>query len=302
MSRKIPPLPITGVGSLPKGFSRQAMEDVFSLDIPYLPTFPQMGGAETFLGQLEIQEDAAPGVWSRLEAWKPWLERVAALSPPVVKWQWPGAIAMAQALTHAGRRGEYPAFARRWKENIQSILEALADLPSDLCFFFDEPGLGNPIEDAELEKASWWTMEEGFRLLKERGVAGGIHCCGSVPWFGIGIRPLPVQILQWDWEREGRHLKDFTTEVKNWFQGDRTFGLGVVPTRLPEDWNPAAVVEEVLEVFSAIFGPEKSAEILARCWLSPACGLGTRSVEDATAVFSALRQLRQALCRSLHLK
>jgi hypothetical protein len=63
--------------------------------------------------------------------------------------------------------------------------------------------------------------------------------------------------------------------------------LGIVPTDLSAPDDVDAVVGDARERLGR--------ETLARCLLTPACGLAMRSVPDAERIFSELRRAQQEL-------
>lgn len=299
-NHRLPPLPLTGVGSLPELKLEEALHHVFSLDIPYLPTFPGLGEAETLLGQLGLGSQRPQGGLKGLHAHPAWLDQLQEKKVGLVKIQWPGPLALAQALLARGERHRFPQLARAWKAQLDALLTAMEAFRERVAFFLDEPGLGSPIEDRELEKASWWVLEEGLQRVQNRGFLLGMHCCGEVPW--LGLAQLPLQVFLWDWELEADRIKQYGPELRAWVGSGGILGLGLVPTVLDPGFDPMTVVDHVLERFHFLFGASGFQQVLGRTWLSPACGLGMRSVEDFHGVFSALHVIRNELLRRLNLK
>ncbi len=296
----LPPLPITGIGSLPPMEMKAALDQVFTLNIPYLPTFPKLSSREGFLAQLGISE--GPEI---LSPWPPialnaWSQKVASQKTSVVKLQWPGPLALFQALKTKGRVGEFSDYLLRWKNNLHQLVQAISRVPGQQWVFFDEPGLAQSMGKVKLENKAWEALMEATAMVDAKGVAIGLHCCGEIPW--EQIINLPVRQLSFDWALSSKNMVNFQTEIKKWFDMDRSMVLGLVPTRLTQDWEENSVVSEVQEVFFTIFGTKLAKAMLGRCWLSPACGLGMRSVEEVSDIFDALLNIQGHLQRSLHQK
>jgi hypothetical protein len=78
--------------------------------------------------------------------------------------------------------------------------------------------------------------------------------------------------------------------------GGATLGLGIIPTNLTTHFDVRDLVESVEASLRATL-PRASAfpGVLSKMLLTPACGLGMRSVPDAEAIFAQVREAQRAL-------
>lgn len=153
--------------------------------------------------------------------------------------------------------------------------------------FLDEPGLGaGEIPRAELELVR--------RAASDAGAIVGLHCCAQAPW--AAVLGLGFDVISFD----ARLSLDAVLEDRSaWFdfleRGGRVC-LGIIPT------NPGArySVDELCDSVEASLRATTPGfeQVLSRMLLSPACGLGLHSVQDAVRI-SAEVKAAQARLRAL---
>lgn len=258
-------------------------ESVFSLDIPYLPIFPQLEAGETMVQQLKGSPPRALGEF---------LKQVETRKPAWVKLQWPGPHTL--AMTGVEDFGER---AQRMERFIFNLIHPLQKLCPNILFYFDEPGLfGYDVHQGHqkegLEDLSLWTRE-----LKEEGVKVGVHCCSDAPW--RELLKLPLDILSFDAEISLVSLLKETQPLKGWRQKGGTLSIGIVPTRIGPEWDAeerARVTEQAAVQF---LGRKAGKDLLQHSLLTPACGLGLRSREETRRVFAELKKVQAILKGSL---
>ncbi len=75
-----------------------------------------------------------------------------------------------------------------------------------------------------------------------------------------------------------------------------TLSLGIVPTDLASSYRLEELCDSVEASLRATAPPGVPFEaLLSRMWLTPACGLGLRSVPDAERVMAELKQAQRRL-------
>jgi len=121
--------------------------------------------------------------------------------------------------------------------------------------------------------------------LRREGAVVGVHCCGNTEW-------APLLGLGWDVVSiDARLSLESVLATGAAFEKFQAAGgilaLGIVPTDLSASDDLDAVLREARERLRP--------ETLARCLLTPACGLALRSVQDAERIFSELRRAQQEL-------
>lgn len=266
----------TGIGSLPPEDEKAVLDRAFAVDIPYFPNVPVLGENETMLGQglagfSEGAVDSSPGL-----LWRPYLERLAQDPRPWTKLQLVGPV------TAAARRDDLEDWLLKRAEFLLGEVEKLG---KKAIFFFDEPALLGRDPSPGLKRM--------VEVLRDRGVLVGIHCCAAgdfdpyLDW--------PLDFLSFDfslaspWE-DAERLWVFRQ------RGGR-LALGVVPTSLTSAWHPKKEVERCRSRLRAALGAADAEELLRESLLTPACGLGLRSPEEASAVFAALKEFKDEVHR-----
>lgn len=277
---------ITGIGSLPPDDEKAVLDRAFAVDIPYFPSVPAWGEKETMLGQglagfPEGEIELAPSL-----LWQPYLERLARDPRPWAKLQWLGPVT---ALRSKPDWAANPLLRRSLEDWIlkraEFLLGEVEKLGKKIVFFFDEPAL--------LSEEPSEGLKRMVEKLRERGSLVGIHCCA-----GGDFDPYldwPLDFLSFDfalaspWE-DAERLWVFRQ------RGGR-LALGVVPTSLTSAWHPKKEVERCRSRLRAALGSAEAEELLRESLLTPACGLGMRSLEDYAAVFAALSEFKDEVHR-----
>jgi len=164
----------------------------------------------------------------------------------------------------------------------------------DPVIFFDEPiltGFGSAFFAISREDVTR-ILTETIEAVKEPGpVAVGVHCCGNTDW--ALLLETPLDIISFDsygffdpFILYDKALTEF------WHRGGR-IAWGLVPTgdeltRETEDSLWQRFRSQVERLDGLGFGVR---EVLHRSLLTPACGLGYLSVEQATRALELLHEL-----------
>lgn len=275
----LPSLGTTGIGSWAPLDWPEAREEIFSLDIPYLPTYPQRGPLETMAGQLGFYSSALP----LPQAWIHWVEEIKKRRPPWVKFQWPGP----HTLWSLG------GSEKNWQPvegHIRALIQELSVLGCRVLFFFDEPALFKYSPREDQQKKFWDRLEQGLKDWNSQGVTVGLHSCGQAPW--EQVLKLPLEVLSFDYALSWKNLLGLGERLVEWLEEGGRLALGLVPTQIPSSWNPVAVTEDLIKSFPA-------PSLLKQSLLTPACGLGLRSVGEGQQVFRELKKIQEILFREL---
>lgn len=262
---------------------KEVWRGIFSLDIPYLPIFPQVDPGEGMLQQLKGNPPKALGEF---------LKRVKRAKPKWVKLQWPGPHTLAMTGV-----ADFRERARRMEQFIFNLVHPVQKLCRNVLFFFDEPGLSvldmhqghqkEGIEDLKL-----WIGE-----LKEEGVKVGIHCCSDAPW--VQLLALPLDIIAFDAELSLVSILKEKAALKKWHKKGGRLAIGIVPTQISAGWSAAERARVVQQAAEQFLGKKAGTELLKTALLTPACGLGLRSADEARKVFKELKKVQGILKENL---
>lgn len=126
----------------------------------------------------------------------------------------------------------------------------------------------------------------------EENAYAGIHCCGNTEW--SILTDAGVDIVNFDAFEFGHTISMYAEDVKKHLAAGRMLAWGIVPTS-------SKVMDQTVESLEAIL--EKNMDMLAeasgvdkqticeQAVISPSCGTGSLSVEEADKVFSLVRAM-----------
>lgn len=172
----------------------------------------------------------------------------------------------------------------------------LARLGKRVLFFWDEPGLGSP--GAARAPGRWAAehLRERIEELKNMGATVGLHCCGK--WNFQETLDWPLDVLSFDAALMGEMLLSEPERLASFRERGGRLALGLVPTEIASTWNFRREVEQWRTRCVTALGEEAARGVLAESLLTPACGLGLRSVEEAEQVFRLLQEIQSEMSRS----
>ena len=328
----IPDYGTTGIGSLPHTQLELALQMALQADIPYLPQLPRANPGEWMISSAL---EGLPGLtfddsgicevslqaWNRghaefkgrldsalksgdltsflpapqaCRAWKPFLWEVATRKLALAKVQiagpftvrWSARTDQGEAIAeHAGL--DQTTFRLLLAKGL-AMVKALKAAGATPLIFLDEPGLiafevAKPSHLAALQELKLLTL-----ALQNAGALVGLHCCGNTHW--AEILRLGFNIISLDAQVSLENVLVQENAVNHFLAGEGTFSLGIIPTDREETVPPLKVLERVAQRFSNT----SRLPVL----LTPACGLGMRSIPDAENIVqevkNAQRYLRKA--------
>lgn len=171
------------------------------------------------------------------------------------------------------------------------------ELGQEPIIFLDEPfltGFGSaylPISREEVLEILSQTIGE---LRQAAGpVAVGLHCCGNTDW-GL-LLEAPIDILSFDSYGYFESLRLYDKALAKFFQRGGWLAWGLVPTGAEEFRQETAdSLWERFALQSAQLAQDQKTglkEILSRALLTPACGMGYLSPDEARRGFQVLADL-----------
>ena len=327
------PLSTTGIGSLPHTQLEMALQQALSTDVPYLPELPKRTPNEAFAaqvlaplpglkflggGQLTVDFDAwkagafaldakldeakDPGNFepflpsaTSASAWSPFLFEVDSRKVAFAKVQCAGPATVLASLVGGAQLPEklerqvlhlvlHRALAMAWAIRVAGAVPIV---------FLDEPVLGavrkasKAEQERELEH-----LRHTVTGLRNEGAITGIHCCGEADW--APLLRLGLDVLSFDATISLEKLLVSRPDVERFLEMGGWFGLGVVPTDALTPKELEERLEATLKKLESLPAPLRS-RILSQSLLTPACGLGMRTVGDVERVFEALLQAQVRL-------
>ena len=164
--------------------------------------------------------------------------------------------------------------------------------------YLDEPGLyaldlRNPRHVVVLQELKVMAI-----ALQREGALVGLHCCSNTHW--PSVLRLGLDIISLDVRLSLDALLEGSVDFLGHLMSGATVSLGVVPTDLATAYEVTELAESVEASLKATLPrPRAYPDVLAQALLTPACGLGMRSVSDAERIFGELREARRALLQSI---
>ncbi len=328
-----PPLSTTGIGSLPHTQLEMALQQALSTDVPYLPELPRRTPHEAFAAQVlellpglkvleggrltvdfeawhagafaldaTIDEAKDPGNFepflpsaTSASAWSPFVFEVQSRRAAFAKVQCAG-----PATALASLAGGVPLPERLERQVLDLVLHralamawAVRVTGAVPIVFLDEPVLGAVRQSSKAEQERELEhLRHAVLGLRNEGAITGIHCCGEADW--APLLRLGLDVLSFDASVSLEKLLFSRPDVERFLETGGWLGLGVVPTDAATPQELDARLEATLAALERLPPPLRS-RLLSQSLLTPACGLGTRSVGDVERVFEALLQAQARL-------
>jgi len=183
------------------------------------------------------------------------------------------------------------------KAKIKWQVDILKSCAGHVIIFIDEPIL------SALGSTSYLGVDpnEALRLLRETshaieqaGGIPGIHCCGNADW------PLVInsniKIISFDAYEYIETLMIYPEEFHRFLHGGGYLAWGIVPTTDPIKHVTIDLLKEHFESsMEKLSKLVPSTLLLSRILLTPSCGTGSRSIEEAVSVFQTLKALKESM-------
>jgi len=176
-------------------------------------------------------------------------------------------------------------------------IDMLKQHADKVIIFVDEPILSALGSTSYLGVSS----EETLRLLREvsaaikaEGGIVGIHCCGNADW------PMVMQsgadIVNFDAYDYLDTLALYHEECRNFLEQGGFFAWGIVPTSdAIAGENPDSLRNRFQQGIRKLSEHIPRDLLLSRMLLTPSCGTGSRSVEEAVKIFQLLIRMKEEM-------
>lgn len=157
--------------------------------------------------------------------------------------------------------------------------------------FFDEPsltGFGSAFSSLNREAVIQMLNDVAALARSEGEVLVGTHICGNTDW-GM-ITETNIDIINLDAFNNAEHIQLYPKEVKSFLERGGYIAWGIVPTL---NFTGEETVEQMagilINAWKALSNHGIDRELIySRAIISPACGTGTISPEQADAVYNLL--------------
>jgi hypothetical protein len=331
----LPPGAITGIGSLPHTQMELGLQMALAVDVPYLPQLPfdnprelMVPAALEGLPGLEVADDGSCQVdlatWetgqrtlaAELEqalksgearrflptpasarALQPFLFEVRERKLAFAKAQLagPATVRWSTRLSGGGVVADHPGLDgqifRLLLARALALVQALRATGTTPLFYLDEPGLVALNTRDPRHLAVLTELRLFVAALRREGALVGLHCCGNTRW--AALLDLGLDLLSFDVRLSLDALLESPQALGSFLDGGGALSLGIVPTNVGDEADPVELVRAAETSFAATMPGRTDA--LRTVLLTPACGLGLRSVSDAERIFAGVRAARSAL-------
>jgi hypothetical protein len=233
-------------------------------------------------------------------AWKPFVWEIASRRLPFAKVQLAGPATVRwvtrtlQGRPIADLSGLDHQIFRLLLAKAIAMVRALRAAGATPLLFLDEPGLyafepSSPRHAMVLQELRVMTM-----ALQREGALVGIHCCSNTHW--PSLLRLGLDILSLDMRLSLDALLEEPEALQQHLATGATLSLGMVPTDFASSYELSELIDAVeVGLRCAVGGGAAFSELCNRLLLTPACGLGMRSVGDAEEILIQLREAQRAL-------
>ncbi len=176
-------------------------------------------------------------------------------------------------------------------------IDLLRQHADDVILFVDEPilsALGSSsylgISNEEVRRL----LEEITLSIRQAGAMPGIHCCGRADW-SIPLH-CGTDILSFDSFEYFDSIAIYADEVRAFLEAGGYLAWGMVPTSdAISDIDDIALISAMKGYFETLASFVPRELLLSRLLLTPACGTGTRTVEETIKAFQLLIRLKEGL-------
>ena len=182
------------------------------------------------------------------------------------------------------------------KAKIRWQIGMLKQFADNVIIFLDEPilsALGSTAYLGVNSDDAMRLIREASDTIKDNGGISGIHCCGNTDWpsvMGTGI-----DILNFDAYGYFDTLLMYRSDVDRFLERGGCLAWGIVPTTDAIRRETYDSIRKQFDLKLEKMSKAVSSDlILSRIILTPSCGTGSRSIEEALKIFQMLMQLKEA--------
>ncbi|HMK61227.1 MAG TPA: hypothetical protein VK452_08810 [Dissulfurispiraceae bacterium] len=179
----------------------------------------------------------------------------------------------------------------RWQVD---MLKQFAD---NVIIFIDEPifsAIGGSAYLGVTEAEILRMLSDTVYAIEGAGAISGIHCCGKADW--RMVIQSGVRILNFDAFEYFETFALYAEELKGFLEKGGHIAWGIVPTseviKTVTDSEISAIFKDRLSRLHNLTGSDR---IYSQALITPSCGAGSRSVEEATKIFQLTLRTKEAM-------
>ena len=180
------------------------------------------------------------------------------------------------------------------KAKIRWQIDVLKQFADNVIIFIDEPilsALGSTTYLGVNPDDAMRLLRETSDAIKNAGGISGIHCCGNADWpsvLGTGI-----DILNFDAYGYFDTVSMYNSDVREFLEKGGYLAWGIVPTTdaIKKETHDSIKKHLSLKI-EKLSKSIPSSLILSQIILTPACGAGSRSIEEASKIFQLLIRIK----------
>ncbi len=181
----------------------------------------------------------------------------------------------------------------RWQSKL------FIDLGTKAIIFFDEPYLsnfGSTFFNIGREEVTA-KLNEVILPLKEMGVMTGIHCCGNTDW--SVLLATEADIINFDAYNFIEGISLYAKDLKEFLVRGGILAWGIVPSSSKiKGENTESLVRRLEEGRNLLTKRGIDKDLLDTYIITPSCGVGSLSIEEAQRVLELTHDLSQVLRRA----
>lgn len=176
----------------------------------------------------------------------------------------------------------------------------------EALIFIDEPymsAFGSSFISLEQEQVVF-LLNEVIRGIHAEGGYAGVHCCGNTDW--VLLLETEIDMINFDAFSYFDNFALFAEQVKSFIERDGVIAWGIVPNdEHVFDLHPSELADRVNQAVSTLAekasgsgSPLSVEKIEAHSILTPACGLGSATMELTEKALALLRETKRELVRN----
>jgi hypothetical protein len=184
--------------------------------------------------------------------------------------------------------------------NARCQAAALSGLGRTPIIFVDDPAIsacGSRLHLALNRETILEDLNFIFTAIRSEGAVTGVHSCEAVDW--SLLMQTQVQILSLDAYRFGASLIPYAAELKTFIERGGVVAWGIVPT-LDDPFRESgeSLLRRLNGLWGQLFpkGPDR-ASVLRQSMVTPACGTGLLSVDQADRIYRLTAEVSSLIRR-----
>ena len=216
--------------------------------------------------------------------------------PKFVKGHTTGPISYALCLTDQNKKPVihdkdlFEILTKMLSMRVRWQIRKLKKAASSVIIFIDEPylvSIGSSFVSINIENA-FEKLDELVKAIKSEGALAGLHCCGNTDWPLLLKRD--IDVLSFDAYNYSKEFSLYTDDIRNFLNKGGSVAWGVVPS---SDEIKGRTKKSLAENLKTAIGllKDKGIEPPISSLVTPSCGVGTLSEDDAKAVLEMTSKL-----------